>query len=161
MNLYIRQRIFSWTDSYDVYDETGEARYEVRGALFSLGHQIHVYDKRASEGYDEVGCIRQKLFTFLPTFEIEIGGRVVGTIQKKLTFFRESYLVDFRGWDVDGDIMGWDYRVLENGRRVMSISKELFRFSDTYVLSFDHAANELPGLLLVLAIDAANCSHDD
>ena len=47
MQLYIRQRIFSWTDSYDVYDETGEARYEVRAELFSFGHQIHVYDKRS------------------------------------------------------------------------------------------------------------------
>ena len=63
MKLHIRQRIFSWGDSYDVYDETGEARYEVRSAFFSLGHQIHVYDKRADEGCDEVGSIRQKLFT--------------------------------------------------------------------------------------------------
>lgn len=161
MNLYIRQRIFSWTDSYDVYDETGEARYEVRGALFSLGHQIHVYDKRAGEGHGEIGCIRQKLFSLLPTFEIEIGGRVVGTVQKKFTLFRQSYLVDYRGWDVDGDMMGWDYRVMENGRQIMSISKELFRLSDTYVLSFNHPADEIPALLLVLAIDAANCSHDD
>ena len=27
MELLIKQRVFSWTDSYDVYDETGEARY--------------------------------------------------------------------------------------------------------------------------------------
>ena len=161
MNLYIRQRIFSWTDSYDVYDHTGEARYEVRAAFFSLGHQIHVYDKRAEEGCDEVGCIRQKLFTLLPTFEIEIGGRVVGTVQKKFTLFRQNYLVDYRGWDVEGDMMGWDYRVVENGRQIMTISKELFRLSDTYALHFDRAPDEIPGLLLVLAIDAANCTHDD
>ena len=75
MKLCIKQRIFSWGDSYDVYDESGEARYEVRSALFSLGHQIHVYDKRADETREEVGSIRQKLFTLLPTFEIEIGDR--------------------------------------------------------------------------------------
>ena len=44
MQLRIRQRIFSWTDSYDVYDETGAAKYEGRGALFSLGHQIKISD---------------------------------------------------------------------------------------------------------------------
>ena len=37
MQLYIKQRIFSWTDSYDVYDETGEPRYEVRAEFFLLG----------------------------------------------------------------------------------------------------------------------------
>ena len=161
MNLYIRQRIFSWTDSYDVYDDSGEARYEVRAAFFSLGHQIHVYDKRAEEGCDEVGCIRQKLFTLLPTFEIEIGGRVVGRVQKKFTLLRQNYQVDYRGWNVEGDILGWDYRVTEQGRQVMSISKNLFQFTDSYILSYDRAANEIPGLLLVLAIDAANCSHND
>ena len=160
MQLHIRQRIFSWGDCYDVYDETGEARYEVRSALFSLGHQIHVYDKRADEVREEVGCIRQKLFALMPTFEIEIGGRTVGTIRKKFTFFRENYEVDYRGWQVEGDFMGWDYRVLQNGTAVMTISKELFRWSDTYVLNIHNPADEVAGLLLVLAIDAANCSHN-
>lgn len=161
MELHIRQRIFSWGDSYDVYDSTGEARYEVRSALFSLGHQIHVYDKRADERNEEVGCIRQKLFTLLPTFEIEIGGRVTGTIRKKFTFFRENYEVDYRGWDVDGNFLGWDYRVLQGGREILTITKEIWNWSDTYTLRFRDPADEIPGLLLVLAIDAANCSHND
>lgn len=161
MQLYIRQRIFSWTDSYDVYDETGDARYEVRAAFFALGHQIHVYDKRAGEGSEEIGYIRQKLFTLMPTFEIIIGDRVVGTIRKEFSFLRPRYHVDFLGWDVEGDFMGWDYRVISGNREVMSISKELFNWSDSYVLRYDNPANEIPGLLLVITIDAANCSHND
>jgi len=161
MKLHIRQRIFSWGDSYDVYDETGEARYEVRSAFFSLGHQIHVYDKRADEVCDEVGSIRQKLFTLLPTFEIEIGGHVVGTVRKKFTLLRQNYEVDFRGWDVDGDFLGWDYKVLQGSLEVLSITKEIWNWSDTYTLTFHNPADEIPGLLLVIAIDAANCSHND
>ena len=88
MQLRIRQRIFSWTDSYDVYDETGYAKYEVRGALFSLGHQIHVYRKNADEVNAEVGYIRQKLFSLMPTFELVKDGYVCGTIRKKFTFFQ-------------------------------------------------------------------------
>ena len=158
MGLYIRQRIFSWTDSYDVYDETGEARYEVRAEFFSLGHQIHVYDKRTGQ---EVGSIREKLLRFLPTFEIVIGGRLQGTVRKELTFLRPRYRVDYRGWAVEGDLLGWDYRVTQGGQVVMAISKELLSWSDTYVLRYDNPADEMPGLLLVLAIDAANCSRDD
>lgn len=158
MGLYIRQRIFSWTDSYDVYDETGEARYEVRAEFFSLGHQIHVYDKRTGQ---EVGSIHEKLLRFLPTFEIVIGGRLQGTVRKELTFLRPRYQVDYRGWAVEGDLLGWDYRVTQGGRVVMAISKELLSWSDTYVLRYDNPTDEMPGLLLVLAIDAANCSRDD
>ena len=158
MELYIRQRVFSWTDSYDVYDETGLARYEVRAEFLSLGHKIHIYDKRSGQ---ELGSIHQKLFTLLPTFEIVIGGRVQGIIRKQFTLFRPSYEVDYRGWQVDGNFMGWDYRVLQGSMEVMSISKELFSWSDTYVLRYSNPANEMPGLLLVIAIDAANCSHND
>lgn len=158
MGLYIRQRIFSWTDSYDVYDESGEARYEVRAEFFSLGHQIHVYDKRTGQ---EVGSIHEKLLRFLPTFEIVIGGRLQGTVRKELTFLRPRYQVDYRGWAVEGDLLGWDYRVTQSGRVVMAISKELLSWSDTYVLRYDNPTDEMPGLLLVLAIDAANCSRDD
>ncbi len=158
MQLYIKQRIFSWSDSYDVYDETGESRYEVRGALFSLGHQIHIFDKRSGR---ELGAIRQKLFAFTPQFEIQMDGRDCGTVRKEFTLFTPRYTVDFRGWEVEGDFLGWDYRVTQGSREVMSISKELFRWSDTYVLRFSNPADELPGLLLVLAIDAANCDHND
>ena len=160
MQLRIRQRIFSWTDSYDVYDEHGYDKYEVRGALFSLGHQIHVYRKYAEEADDEVGYIRQKLFTLMPTFEIVKDGYVCGTIRKKFTFFSENYEVDYRNWQVEGDFLGWDYRVRENGKIVATISKELLNFSDTYVLKYYNPADEAAALLLVLAIDAANCSHN-
>ena len=161
MELHIRQRIFSWGDSYDVFDDSGEARYEVRSAFFSLGHQIHVYDKQADEGRDEVGSIRQKLFTLMPTFEIEIGGRVIGTVRKKFTLLRQNYEVDYRGWDVEGDFLGWDYKVVQASREVLSITREIWNWSDTYTLRFRNPADEIPGLLLVLAIDAANCSHND
>lgn len=157
MRLYIRQRIFSWTDSYDVYDETGQARYEVRAELLALGHQIHVFDKRTGR---EVGAVHQKLLALLPRFEIVIDGRVCGTIRREFTFLRPRYQVDFRGWTVEGNLMGWDYRVTRGNEEIMSISKEIFHLSDTYVLRCDNPANEMPGLLLVLAIDAANCTDE-
>ncbi len=158
MKLYIKQRIFSWTDSYDVYDETGEPRYEVRAEFFALGHQIHVYDKGTGR---ELGSIHQRLFTLMPQFEIVIDGQVQGTVRKEFTFLRPRYQVDYRGWEVEGDFLGWDYQVTSGNRTVMTISKELFHWSDTYVLSYANPANEMPGLLLVLAIDAANCDHND
>lgn len=158
MQLYIKQRVFSWTDSYDVYDETGEARYEVKAEFFSLGHRIRVYDKRTGM---EVGSIHEKLLVLLPRFEIVIGGQVQGSVCKEFTLLRPRYRVDYRGWDVEGDFLGWGYRVTAGNREVMSISKEFFNWSDAYVLRYENPADEMPGLLLVLAIDAANCSQKD
>ena len=158
MQLMIKQRVFSWSDTYDVFDEYGAAKYFVKAEFFSLGHRIHVYDKQTGA---ELGSIHQKLFTLMPTFEIVIDGQIRGTVRKKFAFFSQNYQVDYRGWDVEGDFLGWDYRVVQGGMEVMSISKELFHWGDTYALRYDNPANELPGLLLVIAIDAANCSNDD
>lgn len=157
MRLYIKQRVFSWTDSYDVYDESGQPRYFVKAEWLTLGHQIHVYDKRSGQ---EVGAVHQRLLTFLPAFDIVLGGREMGTVRKQFTMFTPSYQVDYRGWDVQGDFFGWDYTVTDGRREVMAISKELFRWGDTYVLDYGSIADELPGLLLVIAIDAANCDHN-
>lgn len=157
MQLCIKQRVFSWGDTYDIYDETGEARYYVKAEVFTLGHQIHVYDKRNDR---QIGAIHQKLFTFLPQFEIVIDGRVVGTIRREFSWFRPRYQVDFQGWQVEGDLMQWDYTVYQGDRTVMTISKELFRWGDTYVMNYQSLADEIPGLLLVIAIDAANCGKD-
>lgn len=157
MQLLIRQRVFSWTDSYDVYDESGQVRYFVKAEFFSFGHQIHVYEKETGR---EVGSIHQKLLALMPTFEIVINGRVQGRIRKKFALFCQDYQVDYHDWYVEGNFMGWDYRVLQAGRQVMTISKELFNWGDTYSLRYDNPAFEIPGLLLVIAIDAANCNED-
>lgn len=158
MQLRIKQRMFTLTDKYYVYDENGEVRYEVADEFFSLGHQIHVYDSRTGE---EVGSIHQRFFTLMPEFEIVVNGELQGTIRKEFTFFKPRYAVDYRGWNVEGDILGWDYRVMRGDIEVMTITKEIFNWTDTYVLDYDNPANEMPGLLLVIAIDAVNCERNN
>ncbi len=157
MQLCIKQRVFSWGDTYDIYDEKGIARYYVRAEVFALGHQIHVYEKQTG---NEVGSIHQRLFAFMPCFEIVMNGQVVGMVKKEFTFFAPRYQVDFQDWKAEGDFLGWDYRVTKGGMEVMTISKQLFTWGDTYTMEYLNPAHEMPGLLLVLAIDAANCNHD-
>ena len=123
MKLLIKQRVFSWTDTYDVYDEEGNTKYFVKAEFLALGHQIHVYDR-----YDnEVGMVKQKLLTFLPAFDIEIGGSPFGRIQKEFTFFKPRYELDYNGWRCEGDFMAWNYDVYSGCSAVVHISKENHR----------------------------------
>lgn len=156
MKLLIKQRVFSWTDTYDVYDENENPRYFVKAQFLSLGHQIHIYDKQTGQ---EAGAIRQRLFTLMPKFDIEINGKTIGMIEKQFTFLRPKYEIDCNGWRVEGDFLGWDYDVISGCSKIMHISKELFHWGDTYVIQYDNLKDELLGLLLVIAIDAANCTN--
>lgn len=156
MKLLIKQRVFSWTDSYDIYDESGNVRYFVKAEFFSFGHQLHVYDPNQRE----LGVIKEKVFSFMPTFEIEIGGVTRGIIKKQFTLFRENYEIDFNGWSIDGNFLGWNYDVYAGNRSIMHISKELLHWGDTYIIDIDNPADEFMGMMLVIAIDAANCSKN-
>ncbi len=157
MQLLIKQRVFSWSDTYDIYDEQGQPKYFVKAEIFTFGHQIHVYDR----DNNEIGAIYQKLFRFLPEFEVEIFGKIVGRIKKEFSFLKPKYDIDYNGWHVEGDFFGWDYDVYAGEQAILHISKQLFRWGDTYVLDFARPEDELLGLLLVIAIDAANCSNGD
>ncbi len=157
MKLLFKQRIFSWFDSYDIYNEAGETVYTVKGQL-SWGHCLKVYDAR---GY-EIGTVQEKIFTFLPKFEIYLGDRYAGCICKDFSFFSHKFDVDFNGWHVEGDFFGWDYDVLDyEGRCIATISKELLHWSDTYVIDVRDPQDALCALMLVLAIDAEKCSNDN
>ena len=154
MKLLIRQRVFSWSDTYDVYDEAGTPKYYVKAEVFTLGHRIHVYAHATGE---EVGQVNQRLMTLLPKFEVSIRGRSLGCVAKQWSLFRPRYELDYHNWQVEGDFLGWDYRVMSPAGTVMTISKEPFHWGDTYVLEYGDPAQEVAGLLLVIAIDAANC----
>lgn len=155
MRLLIKQRVFSWTDTYDVYDENGGVKYFVKAEFLSLGHRLHVYDASGRE----VGLIKEKLWTFLPVFEIDVDGVTRGKIEKQFTLFKPKYEIDFNGWRAEGDFMGWEYDVYDGCSVAVHITKELFRWGDTYVIDFGNPADERMALLLVIAIDAANCTQ--
>lgn len=154
MKLLIKQRVFSWTDAYDIYDEFGNAKYFVKAEFLALGHQLHVYD--ASQR--EIGKIQQRILSFLPTFDIETADGIQGSVQKKFTIFHPEYEVNYNGYRVEGDLLGWEYDVYQGSSVVMHISKELLNWGDTYIIDILNPRDEILGLMLVIAIDAANCS---
>ncbi len=159
MRLLFKQRMFSWFDSYDIYNEDGDVVFEVKGVL-SWGHCLKIFDPHGTE----LGVVKEEVFSFLPRFALYENEQCVGQIRKEFTFFRPSFTLDFRGWDIEGDFFEFDYRVTDcSGRLVMAASKELFRWTDTYVLDIADPADALHCLMVMLAIDAAKCSagNDD
>ena len=155
MKLLFKQRLFSWFDSYDIYDEDGNSAYTVKGQL-SLGHCLKIYDAADNE----VGTIQERIFTLLPKFEVYLGDQYVGSISKEFSFFTPKFNIDYNGWHVEGDFFEWDYSILDqSGRQIAEVSKQLFNWTDTYVIDVQNPNDALGALMLVLAIDAEKCSR--
>jgi uncharacterized protein YxjI len=157
MKLLFKQRLFSWFDSYDIYDEAGNTIYVVKGEL-AWGHLLRIYDANGRE----VGYIKQRVLTLLPKFEMYLGDRYIGCIHKEFTFFRPRFHIDYNGWRVEGDWFEWDYMILNSvGQKIADVSKELWNWTDTYVIDVVNPQDALYALMLVLAIDAEKCSRSD
>ena len=52
MQLLFKQRLFSWFDSYDIYDESGNTVYTVKGKL-SWGHLLEICLLYTSDAADD------------------------------------------------------------------------------------------------------------
>ena len=157
MKLLFKQRAFSWFDSYDIYDEAGNAVYAVKGQL-SWGHCMKVYDVRDNE----LGMIQEKVFSFLPKFEIYLGNEYTGCITKEFTFFKPTFDIDYNGWHVEGDFWEWDYCIMNSeGNCIATVTKEPFNWTDTYTIDVADPEDALGALMLVLAIDAEKCSREN
>lgn len=155
MRLTFKERLFTWFDSYDIYDEDGNVMFEVKGEL-SWGHLLRVYDSHGRE----VGCVQEKILSFLPKFEIFRGNDYAGCIKKEFTFFKPSFDVDYRGWYVQGDFFEWDYTILNSAnKKVATVYKELLHLTDTYIIDVRDSRDVIDVLMLVLAIDAEKCSR--
>ena len=156
MKLLFKQRFFSGLDSYDISYEDGSVAYVVKGQL-SWGHCLKIYDPYGNE----VGMVQEKVLTWLPKFELYVGGQYLGCISKEFTFFKPRYNIECNGWQVEGDWTEWDYRVLgPQGDLVAVVSKELWNWTDTYTIDVAFPDDALYALMLVLAIDAEKCSRD-
>ncbi len=157
MYLLFKQRMFSWLDSYDIFDRDGNTLFTVKSKL-AWGHCLKIYDRNNIE----VGTVKERILTFLPKFEIYEGNKYIGCISKEFSFFRPKFNIDFNGWHIEGDWFEWDYSIL-NSRNVQiaKVSKKFWQWTDTYEIYVENPDDALCALMLVLAIDAEKCSRDN
>ena len=156
MKLLFKQRFFSWFDSYDIYYEDGSTAYTVGGKL-AWGHKLVISDPSGNE----VGMLREVIFSWFPRFEFFINGNYVGSVKKEFSFFRPRYNVDFKSWSVVGNFWEWDYEISSPSGHIASVSKKPLNFTDTYQIDVSDPSDALGALLVVLAIDAEKCTRSN
>lgn len=158
MKMYFRQRVFSWLDSYDVFDDMGQTVYTVQGKL-AWGHRLHIHNLSG----EHVATLKEVMLTFFkPRFDMFVGEEKIGTITKELTLFKPKFTLDCNDWQVQGNFWEWDYEIVDgSGYRVAAVNKEIWKLTDTYTIDVERDEDALYALMVVLAIDAEKCSRND
>lgn len=157
MKLYIKQKLFKLTDTYDIFDEYGNQQYYAKCDFTLALHRLRVYDEN-----EQFGCVQQHFSLLLPKFSFYIHDEYLGDILKEFTLFRPSYTMDFHGWKIKGDFFNLDYDVIdEQGNIIMHFSKAFLSLSDQYCLDIIDERYEKLCVLIALAVDMAICSQKD
>lgn len=154
MRFIIRQRVFSWFDSFDIHDEEGNTAFTVKGKL-SWGHDLHFF---TPEGED-IANIKEVVLTVFPKFEFYFQNEYLGMLRRRFSPLHPQYDMDFNGWHVDGDFLNWNWYIYDSSNnQVASIERKLFHLNDTYVIDVNNKEDVLYALMIVVAIDAERCT---
>lgn len=150
MKLYVKQKVFSWKDKFNIYDEYGNEAYWVEGEVFSIGKKLDLFDK----DNNHKAHIHQKVLSFLPRYFIQINGNDVSEVVKHFTLFNQKFSVTGYDWQVDGDFLAHEYEIHRDNYTVATISKEWFTLGDAYSINITDGVDPVAVISVVLIIDA-------
>ena len=114
MKILFKQRLFSWFDSYDIYDENGRTLFTVEGKL-SWGHCLHILNAAG----EHIGTVQERVLTFLPQFELYAYGEYLGCLRKEFTLFSPRFTIDCSDWEIEGSWWPPSARSCFSGRTPM------------------------------------------
>jgi uncharacterized protein YxjI len=149
MKYFVKQKIFTLGEKFEIYDESGIVRYRVEGAVFSFGEKFKMYDEHGNLLYQ----LNQELWTWLPKFILIKDGNVVASMKKKLTFFKSEYDIEQLGWQVKGDLWSHDFQIYDGSNVIATIKKEWFTLGDCYEFDIQDTKNVELVLAVILMID--------
>ncbi|MCR5149803.1 MAG: LURP-one-related family protein [Clostridiales bacterium] len=157
MNLYIRQKVFSIGDKFDVYDFYGKTLYTVKGEVLTVGKKFHIFDSSGTE----IAYIHQKVLSFKPRYFISRANIDIAQVVKEITFFKPVYTVPEFGWNIEGDFFNHNYLITSGNLNIASIRKAWVSWGDTYEVSVDSSADVINALCVVLIIDAVTAAQNN
>lgn len=152
MKLLIDERPFSWDAHYDIYDESGDFTYRVVAEKDKKGGSITVTSRFGVE----VGQIKKTRTLLKDKYEIFLSDELMGTVQKEFMYGITRYVLNYKQWRVFGNILGWEYDILDEKFMVAHAGNEDGAHPGKYVLDTSYSNNEIPTLLVALAMEAAN-----
>jgi uncharacterized protein YxjI len=153
MRYLMKQKIFSIGGTFHIKNEDGQDVFVVEGAAFSFGHQLTCYDMEGNE----LAFIKQKVFSWGPTYEIYRDGELFAVVKKELfSFFKHVFTIDVPGPDdllAEGDFWELEFTFSREDRTVARVSRQMFSWADTYGVEVADGEDDILILASTIVID--------
>ena len=154
----IKEKFWSWGNDFTITDQLGAPQFLIDGQAFSWGDKLSFQDMQGNE----LAFISQKLFSFQPRYQILVNGNLFAEVVKEFTWFKKKFTLDVPGpndYEIDGSFWEHEFEFRRSGRRVASVSKSYWDWTDSYGVDIIEDEDEVSILCACIVIDQV--LHDD
>ena len=159
---YMKQKVFSFGEKYNIFDENQNVIYHVKGKVFSIHNKLDMY-----KGEEMIFHMERKLFRFLPEYTLFTpDGSVLATIKKNFAFFGGKLTItsSYGVMELLGQVWQRDFHLNNDGKEVMSVHKKWISWGDSYEISISDDEKVSFYVALAILIDVifhqeSNHSH--
>ena len=157
MKLYIKQRVFTYKDKFDIRNSLNAVEYTAKGKILALSKRFNIEDNKGKR----VAIIKKKIFSIFPNYKIKIIDDKTYHLKRKFTFFKHKYKVTPLDWELKGDFIDHNYEMKGKEGTIMSIRKQWFKWGDSYELDIPNKKNALLSTCIAIAVDAELASDKE
>lgn len=148
MKLYVNEKLFSIHNKFYVKDESDSNIYEISSKIISLGDKTTISDMNGKK----IAYIEQKLFHFMPNYNIYINDEFVCKISKNFQLFKNNYSLS-NGYKTKGNFLGLDFEIYdERNNQIGRIKRQLISIGDKYEIDIINPEKKEIILAIVVAI---------
>jgi uncharacterized protein YxjI len=152
MRYQLKQKIWSWGDTFVIRDEQGEPAFQVIGKVFSWGDKLSFQDMAGNE----MARIEQRLLNLMPKYDVLIGGQTFAEIRQEWSWLHKRFTLDVPGpndYTITGSFWEYEFTFERGGSTVARVSKEYFSWGDAYGVDIVDDENQLAVLCTVVVVD--------
>jgi len=147
------EKLASIGDDFWIENGAGQRVFKVDGKAARVRDTLKIKDMQGNV----VAEIQEKAVRVKDTMDIARGGHTIATVKQALvTPVRGRFSVSVTGgadMDVDGNVLGHEFKVTQGGRQIAEISKKWFRVRDSYGIEIQTGQDDALILAIAVVID--------
>jgi uncharacterized protein YxjI len=147
------EKLASIGDDFWIENGAGQRAYKVDGKALRVRDNLKIRDMQGNE----VAEIQEKIARVKDTMDIARNGQKIATVKKALvTPLRGRFSVNVAGgadMDIDGNILGHEFKITQGGREIAEISQKWFRVRDSYGIDIQPGQDDALILAIAVVID--------
>ncbi len=157
MQLFIKQKLLSIGDKYNITDANENPVFTVKSRVISpLLHKKYLLDAAGRR----LMTIQRKIVDILPNYIIkDADGNKIARVKRKFSFRHNFMIIGYnKDLSIKGDLFAWNFSIYQGDEQVGSVSKKIIHLADQYTLNISYAEDAPFFTACIIAID--NLCHN-